>query len=175
MAGVSFVSRNKGLAFRTCLQNTSDAFRLAGLAGLGLLSLFCFHYIWWNESTNGERVVCSQNHTLNISSVLLYQMWCIPSGWPGWADPFGSGKVLVVHHTFKQTRKQRNAIIEIAFSLVLLARVFVCFGESFGEVYRNSRSGKSFGQFYGNQTTGKSSVWFCGYQNARFVLLDLFF
>ena len=28
------------------LKNKSGAFRLAGLAGLGLLSLFCFHYMF---------------------------------------------------------------------------------------------------------------------------------
>ena len=49
MASVSSVCENKGWAFRRYLKNTSVAFRLAGLAGLGLLSLFCSHYMWWNE------------------------------------------------------------------------------------------------------------------------------
>ena len=53
MAGVPSVSRNKGWALRMFLKNRSGAFRLAGLAGLGLRSLFCFHYTLWNEKIAG--------------------------------------------------------------------------------------------------------------------------
>ena len=65
------------------LKNKSGAFRQAGLAGLGLLSGYSFHYIFLNKQMTCVSFVKKQ--LLHVSSVLAGHVWGIPSGWAGWA------------------------------------------------------------------------------------------
>ena len=83
MAGVSFVFKNKGWTFHMFLKNKSGAFRQAGLAGLGLLSRYSFHYIFQNTQTTCVSFVKKQ--LLRVSFVLAGHIRGIPSGWAGWA------------------------------------------------------------------------------------------
>ena len=59
-------------SFRLFWKNKSGALRLAGLAGLGLLSLFCVHDTYWNGTW--RRFVSFHKRMSSISSVLK-QIW----------------------------------------------------------------------------------------------------
>ena len=65
------------------LKNKSGAFRQAGLAGLGLLSRYSFHYIFQNTQMTCVSFVKKQ--LLRVPFVLAGHIWGIPSGWAGWA------------------------------------------------------------------------------------------